>query len=402
MRAWRTKAVLILTLWLIGGGARTGVTADWSVVPSLDLRTEFNSNINFSYEKLSDYIFRIRPGLDFAYATETSQLQALFHPTGWAYVSHRNLDTIDQNYQISGRYQVMPRLNLLLNASYIVDSSLSQELTTSGLFIGRQPRESIALSPGFGFALTERLLFNAGYSFNQVSYTDPDLRNYTTQGANGGLNYLLSNEKTTLLTTLSLRDTRYPGGDYTRSLGTYGGFNHKFSETWDVNLMGGVNFSELSFKTAVFDSSTFPFFSQVRQQRQVSHSVQPYVDVSTRMRWTRASIVGGYNRDQSASAYGGLYETNRVYLNLSYDFTEKLRGTCNGFLSFSQNSSEHSDVGQTYFSINPQLNYKITEKLTLSPGYSYGLREDQGVKRTTDQHVVWLSLNYSYPLHSQY
>ena len=94
-------------------------------------------------------------------------------------------------------------------------------------------------------------------------------------------------------------------------------------------------------------------------------------------------------------------ELNRVFLNGSYDFTEKLSGRFTGYVSSTLNSAQNNNIEQRFYYISPQLNYKLTEKLALTPGYSYGLRENKGIKRTTDQHVVWLSLNYSYPLHAQ-
>ncbi len=403
MKTWTTKVLLILAAWLVGGSVQTGMAADWSVTPSIDLRSEFNSNLNYNFgTKLSDYIFTIRPGLDFKYATEISQLQAILRPTGLLYITHSNLDTIDQNYQINGRYQVLPRLNFTLNSAYIVDSTLIQELTTSGLFMNRTPRESIAVNPALAYALTERLLASVGYSFYQVSYQDPAFRNYTSQGVNSGLDYLLSNEKTTLRGTVSVNETRYPGGDYYRSLGTYGGLVHNFSESWYVLMLAGANFTEQSFKFATLDTNGFPFFVQVRQRRKTESSVQPYVQISTTKTWTQGSITGGYSRSQSGSAYGGLYETNRLYLTTRYNFTEKLSGGLNGYFSTSDNSSPRSKSASTFFSVSPQLTYRITEKLGLTPGYSFGFREDRINHQTTDQHVVWLALNYSYPIHAQY
>ena len=49
-----------------------------------------------------------------------------------------------------------------------------------------------------------------------------------------------------------------------------------------------------------------------------------------------------------------------------------------------------------YFNIGPQLTYRITEELSLSPGYRFGLYQDNanGV-RTANAQIVWLMLNYT-------
>ena len=82
--------------------------ADWSIVPSITQRSEFNSNLNMSPTNvLSDYIFSLSPAADFNYTTEISQLKGHLGLQGQHYISHGNLDHIDQNYQINGRYQVL-------------------------------------------------------------------------------------------------------------------------------------------------------------------------------------------------------------------------------------------------------------------------------------------------------
>jgi uncharacterized protein (PEP-CTERM system associated) len=96
-RAWGV-ALLLGVLW-----ASTGLAADLSVVPSIEARSEFNSNLNFDFtNKVSDFIFTLSPAAEFNYTTEISQLQGRLGLTGLHYLSHGNLDHIDQNYQING------------------------------------------------------------------------------------------------------------------------------------------------------------------------------------------------------------------------------------------------------------------------------------------------------------
>ena len=47
------------------------------------------------------------------------------------------------------------------------------------------------------------------------------------------------------------------------------------------------------------------------------------------------------------------------------------------------------------------LTYQVTEKLSLSPGYTFSQRENSPPVRTTNNHLTWLMLTYSYPIHYQ-
>ena len=161
-RTWVGLAI-IMSLW----AANLAVAADWSVVPSVTQKSEFNSNLNLTYiSPISDYIFTLTPAADFNYNTEITQLQGHLGLSGQHYLTNSNLDHIDQNYQINGKYQATPKVNLSLNTSYIVDTTLLEELLASGLVMGRSPRTSIMANPGMTYNITERLSSTINYNFN--------------------------------------------------------------------------------------------------------------------------------------------------------------------------------------------------------------------------------------------
>ena len=165
MKAWVGLAI-IMSLW----AANLAVAADWSLVPSVTQKSEFNSNMNLTYySPISDYIFTLTPAADFNYTTEITQLQGHLGLSGQHYLTNSNLDHIDQNYQINGKHQVTPKVNLSLNTSYIVDTTLLEELLASGLVMGRSPRTSILANPGMTYNITERLSSTVNYNFNQGS-----------------------------------------------------------------------------------------------------------------------------------------------------------------------------------------------------------------------------------------
>ncbi len=396
---------ILVALALFGGVLTVGIGqgADWSVVPSVNLKGEYDSNLNWAISgpRQRDFIFTLQPGADFNYTTDIGMLQGRLGWSGLVYADHAHADHIDQNYQINGSYQAAPRLSLTLNSAYIVDSSLQQEFITSGVIMTRTPRQSILLGPGLTYALTERLSASMGYSFSRVNYTDPQFRDYSTQLVNLRFNYLMKNEKTTLSSVISGTLTQYPGNDLYRSLGTYLGVSHKFSPKWEASLLAGANFSFQSFATQVQDFSSYPFFILVKTQRQTQTGVSPYIDLSLTRRWTQLALTGGYSRNQSPSAYGGIFDYNGVYLTCSYDFSEKLTGSLRFDYSLSTAASQLSNYENAIYTFTPQVTYRLTEKLSMVPGYSFGRRDDLISGQSGIRHNVWLMLTYTYPLHYQ-
>ena len=396
-RTWVGLAI-IMSLW----AANLAVAADWSLVPSVTQKSEFNSNLNLTFTNpISDYIFTLAPAADFNYKTEITQLQGHVGLSGQHYITNSNLDHIDQNYQINGKYQATPKVNLSFNSSYIVDTTLLEELLASGLVIGRSPRTSVLANPGMTYNITERLSSTINYNFTRVLYQAPQYIDYTTHQMGLAFNYLLRNERTTLTNTNIVRETLYPGGNSYKTLGFYLGANHKFRENWEFNLLGGMNINKSDFATQVLDLSQFPFFISVQQKRVTHTKGTPYFNVSTTRRWTNLSFTAGFSRDQSPSAYGYVTNFTRIYASLGYTFTERLTGTLGGSYSLSTQASQANNLDYNYYNVTAQLAYKITEKLSVTPGYKFSQYDNVTAGQSAHAHSAYVMLNYTYPIHYQ-
>ena len=62
---------------------------------------------------------------------------------------------------------------------------------------------------------------------------------------------------------------------------------------------------------------------------------------------------------------------------------------------------QRHNFNNSFFSSGPQLNYQVTEKLSLSPGYRFSCTGGFSPVRTASNHQTWLMLTYSYPIHYQ-
>jgi hypothetical protein len=396
-RTWVGLA-LLMNLWT----ADLGVAADWSLVPSVTQKSEFNSNVNLAFTNpASAYIFSLAPAADFNYNTEITQLQGHLGLNGQHYLRNGNLDHIDQNYQINAKYQATPKVNLSLNTSYIVDTTLMAELLASGLVIGTSPRTSILANPGMTYNMTERLSSTINYNFTRVLYREPQFTDYSTHQMGLTFNYLLSNERTTLTNNNVARETLYPGGNTYKTLGIYLGANHKFTENWEFDLLGGLNINKSDFDTQVEDTAQFPFFTTVAHKRVRHTKGTPYFKVSTTRRWTNMNLTAGFSRDQTPSAYGYVLNFSRLYASVGYTFTERLTGTLGGSFSSSSQASQANNQDYNYYTVTATLAYKITENLSVTPGYRFSRYDDVTGDQAAQAHSAYVMLNYNYPINYQ-
>jgi len=413
-KIWGALAI-IMSLW----ATNFADAADWSMVPSIDLKTEYNSNINNtsggstgSTGKLSDFIFTLNPSAAFNYTTEASNLQGNVGISQLLYVKNTGYDHTDQNYRINGQYSLTPRFNVFLNTIFISDSTSQQEFLASGLGIYRTPRLSFLVNPGMTYNLTELLSATLSYNFNKVTYQPSqntqvqNLQDYSTQSVSMVYKYMLS-ERTTLSDTISATESKYTGStssDY-KSLLFFLGVNHKHSEKWEFNVAGGLNYSFYSTNSQVASFGQFPNFELVPTQKQTGTNFSPYFNLGATRRWTNLSLTGSLTRNQQASGLGYISQVNALSLNASYNFTERLTGSLGGSYSLSSQSSNTSQNQNNYYTVGPQLKYLITEKLTVASAYSftnqnYGGNNISG-SNTAHAHDISLMLTYAYPLHYQ-
>ncbi len=277
-----------------------------------------------------------------------------------------------------------------------------QELATSGVVIGRTPRQSFYAAPAATYNVTERLLATASYSFNRVLYQASQFTDYTSNQAGLNFTYLLKNEKTSLISQNVVNETLYAGGNNYKSIGIYAGVAHRFTERWNVNLTSGGNINFYSFNTQVLDFGQFPLFIRVRTARINSSGVSPYANLSTSYRWTSLTFNGGVSINQQPSAFGAIYQVNQLFGALSYDFTERLSGSLGGAYSLSNQSSQQINSEWNYYSVSPTLNYQITEKFSVSPGYSFANSASlTSTGSSAHVHSAWIQFTYAYPIHYQ-
>lgn len=394
---WAWGWSLIVAAFLCLGAVPAGA-ADWVVVPQIRLGGEFDSNLNYSFQnRRSDVILKAWPSVDFTYASEVSQYTGRLALTGLHYLKNSELDKIDQSFTLSGKRQVLPRLGVTFSGSYILDSTLQEELTESGFIITRRPRQSYRLSPGLAYQLTERDTLGLTYSFGQVNYQDPRFRDYTTHRLSLGYGHLMANARTSLRGALAGQAVEYSrGGNRYQTLNLAAGVEHKVAEDFSLTALAGVNLTRLREFTVVRDPGGLRFL-----RPGTTVQAGPFVELAVTRRWPRTSLTAGVNRTESPSGGGRLLEYYRGFLGLDHALTERLKAGLDSSIYYSISSREERDYENLLFSFGPQVSYQLTERLTVTSGYRFGYREDLQADRNTHRHLVWLYLSYSRPWHWQ-
>ncbi|AEB08141.1 transporter [Desulfobacca acetoxidans] len=403
MAKGRTGFFCLCALFLVLGEITSGTAADWAVLADIETKGEYNSNLNASpRSRLKDYILSATPNVSFSYNTELTQLKGMVGITGMHYITYSHLDKINQRYLIDARHQAWERIRLNLGASFISDSTLTEELIASGTMLNRSLRNSYSFNPGFTYSITERLSSSLGYNFNMVEYEDPQYRDFRRHGVFLNFDYLWD-EKTTLKEVLIGNFTEYDTNDTISSLGVQVGFNRKFSENWDATLLGGANYTKMKSSTGVLSFDDESGFITFKQATRRSSSFSPFFTLSTTGRWQTGDLTLSYSRSESASAYGNLSQYNNFDVFINQRFTEKLTGTLRPYFHTSTLDDPGSNYNSQYIGIRPGLKYNITERLILNTSYGFAYRSVSGNSDyNLPVHSIWLSLNYTYPIHAQY
>jgi hypothetical protein len=398
---------VFLCLWavcLVLGGSTSSKGADWVVLPGIELKSQYLSNINNSPTvKQSDYILSARPNVSFSYNSEITKLEGKLALLGLAYMQNSGLDKINQYYYINSNHKATPRLSLSLLSSYITDSTNYAELQTSGASIASILRTAITVNPGMSYLLTERLSTSVGYGFNMVDYQSRAYNNYKGQTLTHGFDYSL-NEKTTLLSRFTGSYYKYDETSNTIfALGPQIGFSHRYEEKWDISLLGGANFSRIKANVGVLSADNPLGFTQVQQSEQTSNNASPFFTVGTNYRWETGALSLKYDRNQSANAYGNQSQTNNFNLNINQSISDKLKLSLNPYFITSTIPSTGSDYNSKYSGIRPGITYKFTERTDIGAYYAFSYRTVTGASNYSyPVNDVWLTLNYTYPLHYQH
>src|SRR5208337_3446606 len=181
-------AAILCALFLTGlcpVSAVNTFAADWSFTPSATLAQSYDSNFCFvstpspAFTK-SDSITSFSPVVSVTGQTEQTTFQFDTTTSGQAYFENPKLDTVNTNTTTSLTEMWSPRFSTSANLGLIHDSTLEDQLQSSGIITEKVERYIYSFGLGGKYDLSEGLNLNASGLFAKTifpsgAYPDSDV-----------------------------------------------------------------------------------------------------------------------------------------------------------------------------------------------------------------------------------
>ncbi len=399
----RTSSLVGLSLFLWLAFAAFPVwPAEWSAEPSVVLRQEYNDNINLTalpHNAVWGSI--LTPSIKLSSSTEVSQTSASVLLNLNRYTGATGLDRNDQFYTLSSNYKT-ERDVWAGDFSYTRDSTLSSELSQTGIVLTRAQRSLLSLAPSWTRMLSERTSLKLGYQFNNVGYaggTAFGLVDYTNHAVEADWMYQATEND---LVNMSVSYSRFQtaNASYTaNTVGVQGGLTHSFSETMKGTVLLGVNQSKSTLNSQSLQLvSIFPLvFTQV-QSTQTSSNLVPVVSATLNKQFETGSINGSASRQLVPGGNGSLVETDRLGLGATHSFNERLTGSVNGAVYRSRYIGDAvSAASSRYYELVFNLDWQMSERWKLESGYRYARVTYQNSSVAPVSNLIYASIRYDWP-----
>ena len=356
---------------------------DITLVPSLDIRGEYNDNVLFERtNEIDDYLATISPALTLEYATELLNLESKIGVDFLRYVDQTDLNTENQRYEFNGGYRFTERWALSGDFSYIKDTTLESELEETGLVNVRQDRHRYNAGGGLSYQVSELSDMSINHIHTKTDYDFVGNVDYDRDVITLSYNRHLKSERD----IFTVQPSYFNSDSEVSEVDNYGlslGWSHSFSETLQLRAFLGGRYTELSSK----------------EEEQTDRNWGGTADISLKKTGEVSSTLIGYTRDLGTSAFGGPIEVDRIYCDLRRRVTRRLAVGFRGNLYFTRSVGTFDDENSRYSEVIPFLNYQITENHTLQLAYSYSLEEDRNLSedRESERNRVWIALNFGFP-----
>ena len=382
------KRVEIFILFFIFCLINTAFAGQVSLLSSLDVKGEYNDNVNFDSEnEIDDYITTISPAFKLSYSTALFDINAETILDFLLYYDETDLNEENQEYNLDAAYRMTERLTLSGDFSYIKDTTLDSELEDTGIVNVRENRRRYDSGGGMVYEISERYDLGCNYLFTKINYDEDDKVDYERQTIKLPFNYHLKNQRDTLTfrPEYSFRDSDTSEVDnYKINVG----WSHLFSETFTLKVFAGGRYTETSYDDDRDDNHNSGFNADIKLRK---------------IGETNRSLIG-YRRDLRTRASGTEIEVDKFYCRMDQLITERFGVGFDGKLYFTReedddNDTNNNDEDSVYFTVEPSLFYKITEQHLLRLAYAYA-REDDDARdndQVKDRHKVWLSLSFNFP-----
>jgi hypothetical protein len=180
------------------------------------------------------------------------------------------------------------------------------------------------------------------------------------------------------------------------------GMDHRFTETLQVRILAGVQYTESEFPSVQgvgfvlvppANITAVPIYEMDK-----AYDTSVILDGSLNWRREGFRLSGNVNRDFTPSIYGENITRDRVRASLKTRLSERFEWTLT--TAYYRSETEGYVEGQEYHtvSLRPSLIYRFTEALKLGLGYHYTWTENQITNRSEDRNRVFVELGMAWSM----
>lgn len=372
--------------------------SEWKVNGSIHQAISYDDNVVMREHSEASPIYALTPTLNIAHRTDVSEIKANASYGIQRYFDKTEFDRENQNYGISGRYSTED-IDWGLRANYSLTPARDTAEQESGDFSTDSDRETYSVSPTISYRLSEldSLLLSAHYTNTDYSEGDNDgkafdtpdnLNDYVDKGINltwsrqwselytSSLNVFYSKYKSFSSDGVSPNQTKSDSGGANISL------TYFLSEKWELFATVGGRMT----KTKGFNG--------------VSNTSAGYL-IDSGVNYTGESVFAEFSIKKSLepSSQGPLNDQFRINLDLEYKLTERLSlSVLNSYQHTESVIEEGGGNERRNYTFNPSLNWQVARDWTLSGSYRYRYQKKPiGVaEETAHSNLYMLSVNYNW------
>jgi len=321
------------------------------------------------------------------------------------YKSDFDLDSDDFNFNLSSSYQLTQKHQFGLNASFKRDTTLTSELEDlgvgSGLVQDNVRHEQWSIEPTWSYSLSNTQFIQASYEHSEHMYAESEVGSFVDYTVDI-FSTSFSQQWTPLwsnflsFSAMSFKIPERGEGvfesstettEYSINIGT----QYQISPTWSTSATVGERFTttELTFQQPNFNTFTFDKVT-------TSNDVQGFIfsfELNKQFEAGNASL--SYSRSTNPQGQGQLQVNDRVGVNYSHDFTQKLKLSLSGSLNkITISGREDDNNGRTYFNVTPSVRWNLDKQLSLTAGYRYRAQSYERDDEEAISNSVTLNFNY--------
>jgi hypothetical protein len=385
----RTALWAIIVVGLCAG-AKDASAQEWRLDSNISQQVLYSDNLLLSRDReVSTVGFVTTPALHLERNTPAGQIAFDGRFDFAEYVDHSEFNSQDQFLDLAVDQSITERSTLLLDASFIHDTTLKSEQDVTGRFLN-DSFEFInwSVAPGWAYLLSPVDEIEVRGSYKNVNYYTNEKTDYQYFGPSIDYSRQLDELSQFTATLSAFRFVpKESGNDYTDTISTLFGYAYDPSELFSIS--GGVG---LSYSMRHEDPGNDTDELGYRLKFNVKYIMSDQTSL-------RASI----SHDTEPSGDGDQVVRNRVTFGIDHDITPLLTARFNAdyvdnedIFGTETNTSNEQQTTR-YTSIRPALAYQLTEDWSLEAQYSfrYRLFEDENDHATSNS--VFLTLQYNFP-----